>query len=259
MRNFRVKVEYDGTDLSGFQLQAGPRTVQGDLEAALARLTGAPVRVHGAGRTDAGVHALGQVIGFRADTRIPAGQMCAAINSGLRADIRAVRAEEVGEEFHARFSASARRYAYVILNRSQPSAVFGRFSWWVDGSLDVEAMKQAAGLMVGTRDFRAWAARTDEVRTTVRTVVECRLRRAGPFLLVSMEANGFLRGMVRAVVGTLVQVGQGKRPASDIEAITAALQRSFAGPSAPANGLCLTKVRYGSPQVARVGRGDDDE
>lgn len=244
MRCFKATIEYDGTDLHGFQYQVGQRTVQGDLEAALAALTGGPVRVHGAGRTDAGVHALGQVVGFRAETRIPTERLAAAMNSALPRDIRVVAAEEVDEGFHARFSARGRVYVYVVLNRDQASAVFGRYTWHVPGALDVEAMAKAAGFLEGVHDFRAWANETSEVDSTVREVTRCSVRRARGVVLVRVEANAFLRGMVRNIVGTLVQVGQGRRRPEEFGAITASLRRDNAGPSAPAQGLCLVKVLY---------------
>jgi tRNA pseudouridine38-40 synthase len=244
MRCFKATVEYDGTELHGFQYQVGQRTVQGDLESALEVLTGSEVRVHGAGRTDAGVHALGQVVGFRAETRIPIERIPAAMNSLLARDIRVVGAEEVDETFHARFSARSRTYVYVLLNREHPSAVFGRYCWHVAGALDVEAMAEGAHRLQGTRDFRAWANETREVESSVREVKRCAVRPVRGFVLVRVEANAFLRGMVRNIVGTLVQIGQGKRRPEEIDEITASLQRENAGPSAPAQGLCLVRVLY---------------
>ena len=244
MRCFKVTVEYDGTDYAGFQYQAGQRSVQNEIEQAVRRLTGQEVRISGAGRTDSGVHALGQVIGFRAETRIPPDKMAVALNSALPKDIAAVKAEEVDEDFHARFSARSRAYVYVILNRSHRSALFGRYAWQIPHALDVEAMDSAAGRLIGIRDFAAWANETSETKTTVREILRSRVRRQGPFVVVSVKANGFLRGMVRNVVGTLVEVGQGKRPAEDMDRITESKDRGQAGPSAPAHGLCFTRVEY---------------
>ncbi len=244
MRCFKATIEYDGTDFFGFQYQVGQRSVQGDIEAALGKLTGSDVRVHGAGRTDTGVHALGQVIGFRAETRIPIDRMPTAMNSVMASDVRVVGAEEVDETFHARFSARSRSYVYLLLSRAHPSAVFGRYCWHVPGALDLEAMGQAARLLEGTHDFRAWANETSEVDSTVREMKRCSVRRVRGFVLVRVEANAFLRGMVRNIVGTLVQVGQGKRPPSEFDEITASLRRETAGPSAPARGLCLLRVQY---------------
>jgi tRNA pseudouridine38-40 synthase len=244
MRCFKVTVEYDGTEFAGFQYQVGQRSVQDEIERAILKLTGQSVRISGAGRTDTGVHALGQVIGFRAETRIPIERMTAALNSALPRDIAAVRVEEVDADFHARFSAKSRAYVYAILNRPDRSALFGRFAWHVASELDIGAMADGAGRMVGVGDFVAWANETSETKTTIREVSRCRLRRHGQFIVVSMRANGFLRGMVRNVVGTLVEVGAGKRAPEDIERITESKDRGRAGPSAPPHGLCLTKVQY---------------
>jgi tRNA pseudouridine38-40 synthase len=244
MRCFKVTLEYDGTDFCGFQYQDGQRSVQSEVERAIERLTGQFARVHGAGRTDSGVHALGQVISFHSETSIPIEKLTSALNSALPRDVSAVHADEVEEEFHARFSAASRSYVYVILNRDQRSAVLDRFTYQYPSVLDVEAMAEGAGLIVGTRDFKAWANETKEVNSTIRNVTKCAVRTVNRFILIRVEANAFLRGMVRNMVGTLIEVGSGKRPAEDIDAITLSLDRAKAGPSAPARGLCLLKVKY---------------
>jgi tRNA pseudouridine38-40 synthase len=247
MRRFKVTVEYDGTDFAGFQYQAGQRSVQAELERALQRLTGQTTRVQGAGRTDAGVHALGQVISFEAQTRIPIEKFAAAMNSVLPPDVRAVQAEEAPGQFHARFSALSRAYVYLILHRAQPSALFGRYACHYPYPLDLQAMQTGARLMIGRQDFAAWANESQEVNSTIRQVYRCTVRQRGPFVLIYVEANAFLRGMVRNIAGTLLQVGSGKRLPEEMAEITRSLQRAQAGPSAPAKGLCLVKVRYGEP------------
>lgn len=252
MRFFRVTVEYDGTDLYGFQYQDGLRTVQGELEMGLERMTGAPVRVYGAGRTDTGVHALGQVVSFHARTRVPIERLAQAMNGVMARDVAAVGAMEVDPQFHARFCATSRAYVYVILNRRLPSAVYGRFTYHWPYGLDVAAMGDAARRMVGRRDFAAWANTTRETRTTVRTIKRCAVRQVGQFVLLSVEADAFLHGMVRNIAGTLLQVGSGKRPPEDIDGITASLDRRVAGPCAPARGLCLVRVRYGPDGVGAL-------
>jgi tRNA pseudouridine38-40 synthase len=244
MRCFKVTVEYDGTDFAGFQLQDDVRTVQGELEAALRKLTGDAVRVHGAGRTDAGVHALGQVVSFHVETSIPLERMPAAMNSVLRSDATAVAAREVDERFHARFSAKSRAYVYVVLNRPLPSAIYGRYTCHWPYALDVEAMNVAARYMVGRQDFAAWANSLAEARTTVRTIKRCAVRRVGAFVLLMVEADAFLHGMVRNIAGTLLQVGGGRRAPDDIAEITRSCDRRCAGPCAPARGLCMVRVRY---------------
>jgi tRNA pseudouridine38-40 synthase len=244
MRCFKVTLEYDGTDFAGFQYQAGQRSVQAEIERAVEKLTDQAVRVNGAGRTDAGVHALGQVISFSAETRIPIDKMASALNSALPRDISAVTVEKVDERFHARFSAKSRAYVYVILNRAQPSALFGRYAWHYPYALDMQAMQEGAKQLSGTHDFAAWANSTDETNSTIRTLLRCAVRPTRRFVLVQVEANAFLRGMVRNIVGTLVEVAGGKRPPEQISEITRSGDRANAGPSAPARGLCLVRVRY---------------
>jgi tRNA pseudouridine38-40 synthase len=244
LRCFRATVEYDGTEFAGFQWQKDQRTVQGEIERALETLTRKSVRVVGAGRTDAGVHALGQVISFRADTGIPTERIAVAMNSVLPPDIRVRSATEADEAFHARFSARSRAYVYVILNRQAPSAIMRRFAWHLRDTLNAEAMADGAHRLIGEMDFAAWANGLSEVRTTVRRVVRCDVRRRGPWIMLYMEATGFLHGMVRNVTGTLVEVGSGKRRPEDIEAITSSGDRARGGPTAPACGLCLVRVTY---------------
>jgi tRNA pseudouridine38-40 synthase len=244
MRHFKVTLEYDGTAYAGFQYQVGQPSIQAELERAIQKLTGSTDRVNGAGRTDAGVHALGQVISFSAETRVPTEKLAIALNGELPRDIAAVRAEEVDDRFHARFSAKRRAYVYLILNRPNRSALLGRFSWHMPRDLDMQSMQAAARLIPGTRDFRAWANSTDETNSTIREVVRCDVRKRKAFVLVYVEANAFLRGMVRNIVGTLVDVGVGKRPPEEMDEITRTGRRELAGPTAPASGLTLVRVRY---------------
>lgn len=244
MRHFKVTVEYDGTAYAGFQYQVGQPSIQAELERAIEKLTGSVVRVNGAGRTDAGVHALGQVISFSAETRIPVEKLALAVNGELPKDIAAIRAEEVDERFHARFSAKRRAYVYLILNRQNRSAVFGRYTWHLPRELDLKAMQDGAARLIGEKDFTAWANSVEEAGSPIREVFRCDVRRRRAFVLVFVEANAFLRGMVRNIVGTLVEVGVGKRAPEEIDDISRAGQREMAGPSAPASGLTLVRVRY---------------
>jgi len=244
MRNYRAVVEYDGTDFAGFQYQSAHRSVQGELEAALRVLTRREIRVNGAGRTDAGVHALGQVISFRADMSVPTGQLALAMNSVLGRDVAVCSVAEVEEDFHARFSARRRSYVYAILNRACRSGMFGRYTLYWPDALDVPAMSAGARFLLGRQDVSAWANELSEARSTVRTISRCSVGRFRDLVLVRVEADAFLHGMVRNVVGTLLQVGSGKRPPDDIAKITRSRLRSSAGPSAPARGLCLLRVTY---------------
>jgi len=245
MRCFKAVIEYDGTNYAGFQWQHGVPTVQVALEEAIAARTTQQVRITGAGRTDSGVHALGQVISFQCDTRIPAERMALALNSALPLDISVREVEEVDASFNARFSASSRLYAYLILNRPLRSALLGRYSAFCPDALDLPAMQEAASRLLGERDFAAFTNELEPGKTTMREVTRCQVGRYRHFVLVRIEANAFLRGMVRTTVGTLLQVGTGKRRPSDIDAMLESRDRRLAGPSAPPQGLCLLKVRYG--------------
>jgi len=245
VRFFKATVEYDGTDFVGFQWQDNGRSVQAALEAAIAKRTGETVRITGAGRTDSGVHALGQVVSFGVETRIPAERMALALNSALPADVSVRKVEEVAEGFSARFSASSRLYAYLILNRSAPSALLRRYSAFCPDRLDIVAMQAGADLLLGEQDFAAFANECEPGQRTYREVLRCRVHRTRDLALVRIEANAFLRGMVRTIVGTLLEIGAGKRAPEDIRAILASRDRRQAGPTAPPQGLCLVRVRYG--------------
>lgn len=245
MPHFKATVEYDGTNFSGFQWQHNIRTVQGVLETALYERTRQAVRITGAGRTDAGVHALGQVISFECETTIPFPRMAIALNSALPSDVTIRQVEMVDSSFNARFSASSRLYAYLILNRGTPSAIWSRYSALRPGPLDVSAMQAAAQWMLGEQDFACFTNELVEGQTTMRDIMRLQIRRHHSFVLARIEANAFLRGMVRNIMGTLIEVGAGKRQADDIPRLIATRERKQAGPTAPAQGLCLLKARYG--------------
>ncbi|MDO8588659.1 MAG: tRNA pseudouridine(38-40) synthase TruA [Armatimonadota bacterium] len=244
MRNIKAVVEYDGTDYSGFQRQPRRRTVQGELERALAEIMKEPVRVTGAGRTDAGVHAAGQVISFKTVCAIPTDRVCVALNSVLSRDIVLVQAEEVGPEFHARYSARQRIYEYRILNTEQPSALFGRFVWHVPDKLNLRAVRKAAEYLLGTHDFAAFSLSQRDEKSTVRELSALEISRHCDIISVVLKANGFLHSMARGIVGTLVEIGQGRRSPDDMKTILEGRDRSGAGKTAPARGLCLIEVVY---------------
>ena len=245
MRYFKATVEYDGTDFAGFQWQHETRTIQGVLEKAIAIRTGQNVRVTGAGRTDAGVHAIGQVISFGVETNIPIERMALALNSALPLDLSVRSVEEVEEVFNARYSASSRLYAYLILNRRTPSALLRRYSAFCPESLDLEAMKQSANLLIGEHDFAAFTNKLSEEQVTLRDVTRLQVGKYRNFVLVRIEANAFLRGMVRNIVGTLLEVGTGKRSSEDVSLLLHNGDRKKAGHTAPPQGLCFLKARYG--------------
>ena len=242
--NYRVVVEYDGTGFCGFQYQPRERTIAGELEAALSRLFDSPIKIAGAGRTDAGVHATGQVVSFAAHAAFPVDKLAIALNSALPPDITARDAAYAPERFSARLSAIERRYTYVVLNRPEPSAVVRRYAHFEYHALDAERMRRAACDLVGTHDFASFCGVLPEHGGTVRTLHALELESSGDLLTVHLRANGFLHRMVRIAVGTLLEIASGRRPADAIPAILAARDRRAAGLTAPPQGLFLTGVRY---------------
>ena len=244
MRRFKLILEYEGTAYHGWQVQPGLPTIQGLLQDALARIVGAPVSVTGAGRTDAGVHALAQVASFRADTRLDLPTLRRALNASLPRDIVVRHAEEVPPEFDARRSARSKIYRYSILCRDHPSAFLGRHSLYVPHPLEFAAMARAAELVVGTHDFSAFRAGTCTAATPVRTVLRAAWRQDGDLWHFEITANAFLQHMVRILVGTLLEVGRGKRPPSHVAEVLVTKDRRRAGKTAPPHGLCLVEVHY---------------
>jgi tRNA pseudouridine38-40 synthase len=234
--NIKAVIEYDGTDFCGFQKQPSERTVQGELERVLAKLfRQEKARVVGAGRTDAGVHATGQVVNFQAPETFPADRICPAVNGLLPASIRLKKSEVVADEFHARYSAKARTYVYVVLNREAPTAILTRYVWHVMRALNLEAMQSAAADLLGKRDFGSFGVPSRAGGSTVRRILNLEIRRR--------KDSIFFR-MARAIVGTLVEVGRGKRAPDEIGEILAARDRRASGASAPPRGLYLTRVEY---------------
>ena len=244
-KNFRITVEYDGTDFHGWQRQLQDRTVQAEIEAAIATMTRQKVTVHGSGRTDAGVHALGQVASFRCETRLAAGDFLIGLNGLLPEDIAVLECREAPDDFHARYSAKSKVYRYHILNRVLPSAIERRFCWHLRKPLALEAMNRGAGRLVGTHDFSSFEAAGSPRSHSRRTVLSAGCDRPeADRICFTIEADGFLRCMVRNIVGTLVEIGAGKRRPEEVDQILAAADRSEAGPTAPARGLSLLVVRY---------------
>ena len=245
VKNFKLTIEYDGTNYLGWQRQATGPTVQAEIERALTSMTGSAVTLIGAGRTDAGVHALGQVANFRCDTRLDPEPILKGLNSLLPPDIAIRECHLVPESFHARYDAKTKVYQYRILNREARSAVGRNYAWFIHTPLDVDAMRQAAGHLVGRHDFKAFESTGSPRAHTVRTVLmvdwtEKTERR----LNFQIEADGFLRCMVRNIVGTLVAVGRGKLMPADVSAILGSRDRKRAGATAPGRGLFLVEVKY---------------
>ena len=242
MKNYKLILAYDGTDFRGWQRQPEGRTVQGVLEEAVRKITGKEAVVHGAGRTDAGVHALGQVANFRGAFRLPDEVFLRALNAVLPADVRLFSLAEAPAEFHARRSARSKVYRYRIVHAPQPSPLDRRYVLHWPYPLRLGRMRRAAGLFVRTADFSAFSSNRD--RSPIRTVTRSELRRAGGEIVYTVEAEGFLRYMVRTMVGTLLEVGRGRLAPEAIEEIFRRRDRSLAGPTAAAKGLTLIRVDY---------------
>jgi len=247
VRHIRLVVEYDGTGLCGWQRQANGPTVQGHLEAALATLLSHEVAVAGASRTDAGVHASGQVASFRTERAIALHGIRRGLNSLLPAAIAIVSATDAADDFHPRFSATGKHYRYLLFTRAERSPRWRDRAWHHAQPLDRAAMQGAAAALVGEHDFAAFRAAGCTARTTVRRIDQidvAELPGEPAIVAVDVRGNAFLRNMVRIVVGTLVEVGQGRRPLGQVAEILAARDRTKAGITAPARGLELVSVRY---------------
>jgi tRNA pseudouridine38-40 synthase len=248
---YAARVEYDGTDFAGFQVQPGRRTVQGELEAALGRLAGGTrIRVDGAGRTDAGVHAADQVIAFTWPGRLPEDELIRAFRAVLPPDIGIGRLWRVPADFRPRYAARRREYRYSIWNGPR-SPLRERFALGYGEPLDVEAMDRAAQALVGRHDFSAFGGWD---RQPIRTLQRVRVRRTGRLITIDVVGEAFLRQMVRSIVAALLRVGRGEATAEDLEAALRSPGRAFAGAIAPPQGLCLRRVILGRRQTG-TGRG----
>ncbi|MGQ9669957.1 MAG: tRNA pseudouridine(38-40) synthase TruA [Desulfosoma sp.] len=245
-RNFKLVLEYDGSHYHGWQRQKGVLTLQEVVESKLGIMLGRPVTVRASGRTDAGVHALGQVINFYAKTRLSPQDFQRGLNGLLPPDIVVRHAEEVPDSFHASYSAVSKTYEYRILNRPLPSALERLRAWHVPKPLDLETIQQCLPVLLGTHDFRAFMAAGSSVAHTVRTMIAAQAWRPdADHLYFRFQASGFLRHMVRNLVGTLVQAGRGLMGPDELAAILESRDRSRAGITAPAHGLYLVCVDYG--------------
>lgn len=240
----RAVVAYDGTDFAGFQWQVEGRTVQGTLEAALRQVTQHDVRVIGAGRTDAGVHARGQVVGFRAPWRHPLGDLQRALNAVLPEDVAVLAVAPAAEGWHPRFSALRRHYRYTVLNRPVRDPLERRYSHLVREPLNLALLQQAADLLVGEHDFASFGRPMHPDETTVRHIFAATWRQDGDRFTFDVTGNAFLRGMVRSLVAAMLQVGIGVWPVTQLAHVLAARRRALAAPPAPACGLCLMQVDY---------------
>ncbi|MDT8378892.1 MAG: tRNA pseudouridine(38-40) synthase TruA [Desulfotignum sp.] len=245
IQTFKLTIEYDGTGFAGWQRQAEDLTIQGELEKVLSRILNQPVTLAGSGRTDAGVHARGQVASFRAETTMDPSSLQKGVNSLMKHPIVLKDCTRVADDFHARYSAVSKEYHYFILNRESPCAISRDYVWHIHRPLDIQVMNQCCQRICGTHDFRSFENAGSPRRSTVRTVFMARMSRLDRGrLLFSICADGFLKNMVRNVMGTLVDAGQGKLTPQLFEEILSARNRSLAGATAPARGLFLNQVNY---------------
>ncbi len=244
----KLVIEYDGTNYAGWQRQLNGLSVQELLERAFEAASGESVRIHGAGRTDAGVHAMAQVAHLDTMCSIPPEKICYALNMHLPSDIRVKSSERADERFHARFDAKGKHYRYTIDNAAHASAVYRHTTAHVRGSLDVAAMREAAECIVGTHDFAAFCASGSEVKYTVRTVYSLNITQENSFIHIDIKGSGFLYHMVRIIAGTLIEIGQKKRTPVSMRGIIESKNREGAGVTAPAKGLMLISVYYEPPR-----------
>lgn len=246
MRNFKIILQYEGTKYQGWQKQdTTDNTIQGKLELLLTKMCGHKVEVHGSGRTDAGVHALGQTANFHIDTQMTPEEIMRYMNLYLPEDIAVISIEEVGERFHSRLNAKGKTYVYRVLNTDIPHIFDRRYVYVFPQALDVEAMKTAASYLIGIHDFRAFTSNRRMKKSSVRTITAIEIRQQHDEIRFTFEGNGFLYHMVRILTGTLLEVGTGERRPEDIPDILRSGSRENAGALVPAKGLTLVEVRYG--------------
>ena len=244
MKRIRLRVAYDGTNYSGWQIQPNAPTIEKKLDEAIYALTGENVHVTGASRTDAGVHALGNVAVFDTASSIPADKFTYALNRYLPEDIIIQQSDEVESDFHPRHCDTRKTYCYSILNTEFGLPKKRNYTWNVPGNIDISKMQEAAEYLVGEHDFKSFCAVNAQVKTTVRTIYACSVTKADDIITIRVTGNGFLYNMVRIIAGTLIQVGGGQIEPEQMEQILAARDREAAGPTAPAHGLTMMGIEY---------------
>ncbi len=255
MKHIKLTLQYDGTDYSGWQVQKKERTIQQIIEDAIYTVTGERLRITGAGRTDAGVHALMQVAAFKTQSDLEPQVFLRAINANIPHDIRVINAEECSENFHPRYSAKNKTYFYRISHKGAYAVFLRRYSWQIPYQLNCDSMREAAGCLIGTHDFSCFRASGCSSKNPVRTIFKIEIVEDSfvdfmnfkfnvPLIKISIQADAFLRHMVRNIVGTLVEIGRGKQPVSYTKEVLGLKDRRFSGPTAPAQGLFLEEIIY---------------
>ena len=244
MRNIKLKIEYDGKDFNGWQKQPNKPNIQGEIERAIYNITKEEVDLIGSGRTDAGVHALGQVANFKTNSNIPIEKLALAINSQLKNSIIIKKAEEVDERFHSRYNAKHKTYRYIINNSPCGTAIYRNLEYCFPIKLDVAKMQEAAKYFEGEHDFKAFKSSGTSAKNSVRTIYNASVKQEGEKIIIELTGNGFLYNMVRIISGTLLDVGLQKIKPEEIKNIIEEKDRQKAGKTLPAHGLYLVEVKY---------------
>lgn len=245
MRNIKLTIEYDGKEFHGWQKQPNKLNIQGTIEQAINQITGEEVELTASGRTDAGVHALGQVANFKTNSSVPIDKWCIALNSILKKSIRIKQAEEVEERFHSRLSCKRKTYRYVIRHTEFGSAIYRHLETHIPYPLNIENMQKAVSYLVGEHDFKSFKASGTSSKSSIRTIYQAEvIPKDEEHICIELTGNGFLYNMVRIIAGTLVEVGMGKIEPSAVKNILEAKDRSLAGKTLPPEGLYLVKVEY---------------
>lgn len=244
MRNIKLTIEYDGKDFNGWQKQSSKLNIQGEIERAIKDITGEEVELNASGRTDAGVHALGQVANFKTNSNIPIEKIPIALNTKLKRSVRILNAQEVEENFHSRYNCKKKTYRYIINNSKNGTAIYRNLEYNFPQKLDVEKMQEAVKYFVGEHDFKGFKASGTSSKSSVRTIYEAKVYKENEKVIIELTGNGFLYNMVRIISGTLVDVGIGKIAPQEITEIIKSGQRERAGKTLPPQGLYLVKVEY---------------
>lgn len=244
MRNIKLLIEYDGKEFNGWQKQPNKLNIQGNIEQAIKQVTGEEVQLNASGRTDAGVHALGQVANFKTNSKIPIDKFPIALNTKLKRSIRILQAEEVDDKFHSRLSCKRKTYRYVINNSIQGTAIYRNLETNISIKLDVSKMQEASKYFIGEHDFKAFKASGTSNKSSIRTIYDAKVYQEGDRIYIELTGNGFLYNMVRIIAGTLVEVGMNKISVEQIPNIIKSKERKNAGKTLPPQGLYLVKVEY---------------